>query len=147
MKTHMVYPTEQTLVTCFLTRLNAGGSPWGEVQVATEFYYQRGRTDIVACTGKESLIAIEAKLEDWRTALQQAFRNRCFAHLSYVLLPKRVAIRAHRYAGEFDRRRVGICYLDDEEIVMLHPSTESEPIEPWLSHRAKLHITDIGASV
>lgn len=144
--TEMVFPNEQTLVTSFISRLSADGAPWGVVQVATEFYYQRGRTDIVASTPEKTVIAVEAKLQDWRSALQQAFRNRCFAHRSYVLLPKNTAIRAHQYAGEFDRRRVGICYLDAGEIVVLHPSIETDPLEPWLSLRAQMHIEAVRAS-
>jgi hypothetical protein len=142
----MCFANEQTLVKSFVSRLSTDRSPWGTVQVATEFYYQRGRTDIVAYTADESLIAVEAKLEDWRTALHQAFRNRCFAHRSYVLLPKDTALRAHRYAGEFDRRQVGICYLENTDIVVLHPAAECDPFEPWLSLRAKLHIEAAGAS-
>lgn len=142
----MVFPNEQTLVALFVSRLSAGRSPLGAVQVATEFYYQRGRTDIVACTAEKTLIAVEAKLENWRGALQQAFRNRCFAHRSYVLMPKNAALRAHRYAAEFDRRQVGICYLEGVEIVVLHPSVEADPIEPWLSLKAQLHIAATGAN-
>jgi len=140
------FENEKTLVALFLCHLSADGSPWGTVQVATEFYYQRGRTDIIAYTADECVIAIEAKLEDWRSALHQAFRNRCFAHQSYVLLPKSTALRAHRYAGEFDRRQVGICYLEPGNIVVLHPSSDSAPLEPWLALRAKLHIEASGVS-
>lgn len=144
----MGFANEQTLVTSFVSRMSADESPWGAVQVATEFYYQRGRTDIVAYTAEKSVIAVEAKLDDWRAALHQAFRNRCFAHQSYVLLPKNTALRAHRYAGEFDRRQVGICYLENAGgIVVLHPVRDSDPFEPWLSLRAKLHIEAAGASV
>jgi hypothetical protein len=136
----MSFSNEQTLVDSFVSRLCGDRSPWGQVQVATEFNYQRGRTDVVACTAAECVIAIEAKLADWRTALHQAFRNRCFAHQSYVLLPKETAVRAYRYSGEFDRRQVGICYLENDEIVVLHPARQMNPIEPWLSDRARLHI-------
>jgi hypothetical protein len=141
----MAFTNEKTLVASFVNRLSAEGSPWGAVQVGVEFDYQRGRTDIVACTQDESVIAIEAKLKDWRTALHQAFRNRCFAHQSYVLLPEKTALRAHRWAAEFDRRQVGICYLEkggieNGDIVVLHPAPESDPVEPWLSVRARQHI-------
>jgi hypothetical protein len=142
----MCFASEKMLVNSFVSRLSADQSPWGEVQVATEFDYQRGRTDIIAQTLDDSVIAVEAKLDDWRTALHQAFRNRCFAHRSYVLLPKDTAIRAHRYAGEFDRRQVGICYLGENEIVVLHTAVECDPFEPWLSRRAKMHIEAAGAS-
>jgi hypothetical protein len=142
----MCFANEQALVESFVSRLSTDASPWGKVQVATEFYYQRGRTDIVAHTADDSVIAVEAKLVDWRTALHQAFRNRCFAHRSYVLLPKGAALRAHRYAGEFERRQVGICYLETADIVVLHAAAECDPLEPWLSLRAKLHIESAGAS-
>lgn len=142
----MSFENEQALVTLFVSRLSGNRSPWGVMQVATEFYYQRGRTDIVACTANEGVIAIEAKLDNWRAAMHQAFRNRCFASQSYVLLPKNTALRAHRYAGEFDRRQVGICYVDDAGIVVLHPAPDSPPFEPWLAARAKQHIEGAGAS-
>jgi hypothetical protein len=141
----MCFANEKTLVSSFVSQLGNDSSPWGRVQVATEFDYRRGRTDIVASTDDNSVIALEAKLEDWRTALHQAFRNRCFAHQSYVLLPKKTALRAHCYAGEFDRRRVGICYLEEAGIVILHSAVEADPIEPWLSQRAKMHIEIAGA--
>jgi hypothetical protein len=136
----MCFANEKTLVNSFISRLNADQSPWGVVRIATEFDYQRGRTDVVAHTLDDSVIAVEAKLNDWRTALHQAYRNRCFAHRSYVLLPKDTAVRAHRFAGEFDRRLVGICYLGDNEIVVLHPAEKCDPPETWLSRRAKTHI-------
>jgi hypothetical protein len=142
----MCFANEETLVRSFMSQLVTNLSPWGKVQVATEFDYRRGRTDIVASTADQSVIAVEAKLGDWRTALHQAFRNRCFAHQSYVLLPKDTAMRAHCYAGEFDRRHVGICYLEETGIVVLQSALEGDPIEPWLSQRARLHIEAAGAS-
>ena len=140
------FANEHALVTLFVARMSANASPWGAVSTATEFYYQRGRTDIVACTPDDLVIAIEAKLQDWRTALHQAFRNRRFAHRSYVLLPKPIALRAHRYAAEFQRRLVGLCYLDNAEIVLLHDAVLCEPVEPWLSSRARTHIQSVGAA-
>ena len=142
----MVFANEKTLVDSFVSHLDSKGSPWGAVQFATEFNYQRGRTDIIACTEDHSVIAIEAKLQDWRTALHQAFRNRCFAHWSYVLLPKESAFRAYRYSGEFKRRQIGICYLANSQIVVLHAAVKSAPIEPWLSARAMSHIEETGTN-
>lgn len=142
----MVFANEKMLVNSCVSHMDAKGSPWGTVHVATEFNYQRGRTDIVAYTTDQSVIAIEAKLKDWRTALHQAFRNRCFAHWSYVLLPKEIALRAHCYSGEFERRQVGICYLGNSKIVVLHSVKKSAPLEPWLSVRAKSHIEAAGTN-
>jgi len=141
----MQFANEQALVESFLARLGADGAPWSPQQVATEFYYQRGRTDVVF-TADNAIIAVEAKLRDWREAMHQAFRNRCFAHRSYVLLPKPIAVRAYAFAGEFGRRNVGICYLEGDQIVVLHAATATEPVEPWLSRRALLHIESRGAA-
>jgi hypothetical protein len=140
----MSLSSEKMLVDLFISWLAEGGSPWGNVQVATEFFYQRGRTDVVAYTEDRTVIAVEAKLTDWRFALHQAYRNRCFAHQSYVLFPKETAVRAARYDGEFDRRRVGICYVESGGIVVLRPASDSTPIEPWLSQRARQYIDATG---
>src|SRR5580692_12032233 len=39
---------EKALVDRFVDSLTGSPSPWGAVQVAREFFYQRGRTDVVA---------------------------------------------------------------------------------------------------
>lgn len=143
----MEFENEKVLVESCVSQLDTEVSPWGIVQIATEFNYQRGRTDIIAYTTDHSVVAIEAKLKDWRTALHQAYRNRCFAHWSYVLLPKEAALRAHRYSGEFERRQVGICYIWDSKLVVLHSAKRSAPFEPWLSLRAKSHIESAGTTL
>ena len=136
MPTTVIYPTERALVELFVSHLNEPNTPWGPVNCALEFFYHRGRTDIVACTMDGDVVAFEAKLSRWREALQQAYRNTCFAHLSYVLLPKAAARVALHHEAEFVRRRVGLCYIDgDDLIVVFHPG-RSEPIQPWLSAEA-----------
>ena len=76
----MTFATEQMLVDRFVGLLEANRTPWGEVSYTREFDYSRGRTDIVAVASPDTLIAIEAKLKDWKYALHQAYRNTCFAH-------------------------------------------------------------------
>ena len=39
------------------------------------------------------IITIEVKISNWQRAIEQAARNRIFAHLSYVALPQKVAER------------------------------------------------------
>ena len=136
-----MFATEESLVTSFVGHLKSNESIWGEIQVGTEFNYQRGRTDVVAYWG-DTMLAFEAKLTDWRTALHQAYRNRCFAHRSYVLLPKVVALRAHEYAAEFEQRQVGLCYIDGiDEIVVLQEAPHAKPLQEWLFFQAKHHVT------
>jgi len=132
----MVFPTEQTLVDTFIDLLKANGTPWGELRFTCEFDYSRGRTDVVAVGHSDTLIAVEAKLEDWRYALHQAYRNTCFAHRSFVLLPKVAALAAASFLVEFERRGVGLCYIDGASLVVLHDSPRVSPLEPWLASEA-----------
>jgi hypothetical protein len=102
-----------------------------------EFDYQRGRTDVVVLTSDgEGLLAFEAKLHKWREALQQAYRNTCFAHHSYVLLPKSIALRVQKCSAEFKLRHVGLCYIDGKNIVIVLPAERQVPLEPWLLDEA-----------
>jgi hypothetical protein len=94
----------------------------------------------VAVSNAETLIAFEAKLKDWKCALHQAYRNTCFAHRSFVLLPRAVALTARGFLGEFERRGVGLCYIDGADLVVLHESPHTMPIEPWLASEAISHV-------
>ena len=131
----VMYSTEQELVDEFLEELSQG-DPWNASQFGTEFNYSRGRTDIVAVSLRNEVIAIEAKLSEWKCALQQAYRNRCFADKSYVLLPMQVAQNANLHEYEFVRRGVGICSVNDGQIVILKEAATDEPIQPWLRKAA-----------
>src|SRR5438105_2952246 len=104
----MTFANEKMLVSRLLSLLESQATCWGAVRVTPEFFYSRGRTDVVAVDEDESLIAFEAKLSDWKTALHQAYRNTCFAHSSYVVLPKKTALVAFRFVGEFEKRGVGL---------------------------------------
>jgi hypothetical protein len=132
----MTFANEKMLVDQLLFLLQGQSTFCGPVRVTPEFFYSRGRTDVVAVDQDETLIAFEAKLTDWKTALHQAYRNTCFAHTSYVVLPKKTALVAFRFIGEFERRGVGLCYVDELALVVLHESSHCQPIEPWLSYDA-----------
>ena len=128
-----MYKSESSLVRQFVQRLERPDSPWGSLQTSQEFEFSRGRTDVVALVGGGShLIAFEAKLEKWRVALQQAYRNTCFAHSSYVVLPRHVALRAEKHFQDFRYRNVGICYIDGGVISILVASEKREPLQPWI---------------
>ena len=130
------YSSEQTLVESFLEHLQTEVTPWGPLDVGVEFFYQRGRVDVVALATDGEVVAFEAKLTRWRDALQQAYRNNCLAHRSYVLLPQSTAIIALQYGAEFTRRRVGLCYVAKGEIVVLYDPPRAEPLQPWLTAEA-----------
>jgi len=136
----VLYSTEQELVECFLEQLVADG-PWEAVNFNVEFNYMRGKTDIIAVSVSNELIAIEAKLSKWRSALHQAYRNRCFADKSYVLLPLKTAELANSYEHEFDRRGVGICCIQDGQITILKEAVADTPAQPWLKEVALQYVS------
>lgn len=136
-----MYSTEKMLVDQFVRVLGSETNPWGPVSVSCEFFYSRGRTDVVALAVGNILIAFEAKLKDWRCALDQAYRNTCFAHKSYVVVPEATALAAFAYVAEFKRRRVGLCYVDKGgKIRVLEEPEASIPIEPWTATRAATYV-------
>jgi DNA-binding Lrp family transcriptional regulator len=45
------------------------------------------------------IITIEVKVSKWQRAIEQAARNRIFAHLSFVALPEKIAQRVRTHAS------------------------------------------------
>src|SRR2546427_5324293 len=59
------------------------------------FFNDTATTEIYTLSLHDALpISFEAKLKDWRYALDQAYRNTCFAHKSYVVVPEATALTA-----------------------------------------------------
>lgn len=132
----MVFTDEQSLVRRFLEHIRDVSCPWGDIRVRPEFFYNRGRTDLVAVSEDGKVIAFEAKLKKWKSALHQAYRNKCFADFSYVILPEKCASCASQYSGEFARRGVGLCFVSENDLRIIHEATESAPLQPWLHDKA-----------
>lgn len=128
--------SEAGMVFLFVELLRSGLSPWGGVGILQEFGYVRGRTDVVVTT-ENAIIAFEAKLTNWRRALDQAYRNTCFAEQSFVLLPADRARFVMRYVGEFEERGIGLCCIDNGELEILYAPIARQPLEPWLSERVR----------
>lgn len=104
-----------------------------------EFEYGRGRTDVIAITSCQTLIAVEAKLNRWDIAVQQAHRNYSFAHLSFILLPPRVALLALSYYEYLSNFGIGLCTLCGHEnpiVLEVIPPRPSGPIQSWLHRKA-----------
>lgn len=130
------FRTEQELVDALLGFLASEDSPWSLSKMKTEFDYSNGRTDVIGRLGSNRVLALEAKLTKWREALQQAYRNTCFAHKSLVVLPRGIAQRASAYRQEFERRQVGLCSVGPEGIVVLIEPCGLEPLMPMLTSKA-----------
>ena len=127
---------EQDLVSTLLGQIQAPTSPWDIASVGTEFDYRRGRADVVAVSHGGTVVAFEAKMNRWKIALWQAYRNTCFAHRSYVDLPSERAHAAHRCRAEFERLGIGLCSVEDGGVVILVESNAFAPIQPWLTEQA-----------
>lgn len=123
-----LYRTEAALVSDLLDQLSRTGAA-----LRTEFDYTRGRSDVVALTEGGELFAIEAKLTRWRDALHQAYRNRCFAHRSYVALPPTTAALAGQYTCEFVDRGVGILSVSPGRIDLILDCEAAPPLQQWLT--------------
>jgi len=130
------YPSEDIFVKEFCSVLESNESPWGQVNIIREFNYMRGRTDVVVVDQNDNVFAFELKLKKWPQAMQQAYRNTCFAHSSFVVLPESTARLAYRYLRDFTRRSIGLCSIRDGTVVVLVPAVHQEPIQPWLSNIA-----------
>jgi hypothetical protein len=132
------YALEEDLVSYFARCLRRQQTPWGNgLRLVFEFDYSTGRPDVIALRSNGEVLAFEAKLYRWREALHQAYRNRCFANRSYVVLPGAMASYAAQYEHEFRRRRVGLCSVSAKGGIEVLLETELlTPLQPWLTMRA-----------
>jgi hypothetical protein len=136
------YTLEQHLVSDFLSRLVEDFYVYGINGVATEFFYQSGCTDVVASTHSGQVIAFEAKLDRWQIALNQAYRNRCFAHQSFVVLPERTVPRTMGHWDFFVRHGIGIVSVSKTRVINVLDSQPRSPIFTWLTERARARTLD-----
>ena len=134
-----MFGTEAALVKLVVRQLRGGKSPWGTVQVVTEWDYRNGRTDVLARCKAGTLVAFEAKLTRWQVACDQAYRNTAYASRTYVVLPPDIALRALAAEAFFRSRRIGLCSASPDGLqVIIEPPVVS-PLMQWvadLAHRS-----------
>ncbi len=131
-----MFNSERNLTQVFSTALEDGHSPFVLECKAEEFNYTEGRTDVIICDRNGFLIAFEMKLDKWKHALNQAYRNSSFAHYSYVVVPSKTALRAAKREHEFVRRGVGLISVDESGINIEIKAKCVEPLRPWLTKSA-----------
>jgi hypothetical protein len=134
-----MYKLESELVDAIADNLKLAKKPFSYLDIAFEFNYKNGITDIVATNNDGCLFAFEAKLKRWKIALFQAYRNSSFAHYSYVILPRSQAKHAIKSSHEFEKRGVGLCSFGESSIMIEIPAKKNNPIQPWLTESAKKH--------
>ena len=131
-----MFDSERNLTQVFNTALEDEHSPFVLECMAEEFNYIEGRTDVIISDRNGFLIAFEMKLEKWKQALYQAYRNSSFAHYSYVVVPSKTALRAAKQTHEFIRRGVGLISVDESGINIEIEAKCVEPLRPWLTKSA-----------
>ncbi len=110
------------------------------LHLGLEFNYRSGITDIIMMTKEKKVIAIELKLNKWKKALNQAYRNTSFAHYCYVLLPQENVYTAAKYENEFVRKGVGLAYYNRSQLTVLIRARGNKPLTPWLTKSAISYI-------
>ena len=128
-----MYTNEAALAGVFDEMLTTPMSPFSAECATSEFNYTEGKTDRIALDTAGNVFAFEMKLIKWRQALHQAYRNSSFAHYSYVVLPSAIARTAIKNEAEFQKRRVGLCSIDESGIKIEIEAPRSEPLRPWLT--------------
>jgi hypothetical protein len=128
--------SEAQFVSLLLVALGRGDSPLGELQTTTEWDYKTGRADVLARSACGALIALEAKLTDWRRACRQAYRTTAFVKFAYIVVPKSIAEKACAHEQYFAQYGIGLCSFDGIRLdVLIEASAEDEPLG-WLTNRA-----------
>lgn len=135
-----MYSLERYLVTDFLSILQSILNPFDIDNYTQEFDYRNGRVDIVATNSNCDIYAFEAKLNKFRIAMNQAYRNTSFAHYSYVVLPEDKLNLALKYKNEFIKRRIGLCSVSDCGLEIVIKAKKNKPLQPWLTKNALILI-------
>ena len=119
--------------------------PWktkNKIRCATEVKVIANRADIVyfesqGNTGVGFIAAIEAKVHDWRRALQQAYRDKLFADRVYVALEEQYANSAISQIAEFRRASVGLITVNQDNVtVHFHPPVNTS-LSPLHANRVR----------
>lgn len=73
------------------------------------------------------VITVEAKINKWQLAIEQAVRNRIFSHESYVAFPEPLANRVFK-DPLFKRCGIGVLAVDGDDACILKPARRSKPM-------------------
>lgn len=138
-----MFQSERRLVETAMRHLRKGRSPWGDVELLTEWDYRHGRADILARGACGQLVALEAKLDRWQVACDQAYRNTAYATRAYVLLPEESASRAYQHLTHFAERKIGLCSVARTGITVLIEAPSLHPLMAWVAELAHSTFDDL----
>jgi len=129
----ITFKTESRMVRHLSAHVREGRGPIRLDRVKHEFGYSTGWTDIFGIGRSNALHAHEAKLQKWREALNQARKNRCYAHYCYVALPESAAKNALSQEHEFRKLGVGLLIVTAAGAQLAIRPKRNAPLLPWIT--------------
>jgi hypothetical protein len=133
------FATEAAIVECFMGEVSKGRTSFRREQITKEWDHTAGFVDVLARHRRKSLVAFEAKLDNWKRAAHQAYRRTAYANKSYVIVPAHVAARAIRDRNEFELWGVGLCSFDWKSVQVRIEAPEQDALLAWLRAQAHEH--------
>ena len=131
-----MFKYEEDLINCFITHLNNNEIEKTFTNIHREFNYSNGKTDIIA-ESDDAVFAFEAKLNKWRKAVNQAYRNTIFADYSYVVLPENQQTISTKYAAEFEKYGVGLILVNEQDLTVSISAKKNHPGDNWIVKKAR----------
>lgn len=93
-----------------------------------------GIPDVMIYNGK--IISIEFKLKNWKGAMKQAYRYKCFSFESYVFLDDKYIKKPLENLSEFEKFNIGLCGVNEENITMYFKPIVEKPYSSDLESKA-----------
>ncbi|MCU7201192.1 hypothetical protein [Turicibacter sanguinis] len=93
-----------------------------------------GIPDLIVFNG--DVISIEYKLKNWKQAMKQAFRYKCFSSETYVILDHYYSAPAIKNIDEFKKFNIGLASVDEDRIYFYYRPIVSKPYNNQLYNKA-----------
>lgn len=143
-RTALRYPSEVDLVNQLAEWVACGAIAWLRPSLIREFDYASGRTDLLTLNVADQVVAFEAKLNNWRRAIDQAWRNTSFADKVFVVLPLECGRPAIQHQTMFEEVGVGLCLVSEDGMKVAIDSGQHQPVLPWLHRKARASLGENG---
>ena len=127
-----MFVTEEKMVNICVSELQ---DKYQESEILLEPNGLFGIPDIMI--NNKEIISIEAKLKNWKRALIQAYKYRCFSKKSYVYMDNDYIEAPLENIDEFKKFNIGLAGVSNEKIKIYYEPKEMEPFSKKLYIKAK----------